>query len=405
MKRAALAIVLGLFLWAPCSLARAQGEFALDEQEIGAEPPAVASRVRQYVPALPGKPYGVKDLPEGLSDDVIYYTMRPGRKPILLLADLGETPKLYVDTDGDLNLAEERPLEAVKPPGEVVMAGMSIHHFGPVALRVGADGAAVHARFQVTVWEGGGGYMEVHPGVFRSGQVELGGESYRVQLVDGGFDGHYDRTIARSRSEYDWLAIDLDGDGQFDPRPYESPEILPLTKLLRVKDAFYSVAVAPDGSSITLAKAEPALGALDVGVPAAQLTVMSDSGYFVLGGSEGKWDLPTGRYVTRGLALSATDEKGDRWVLRMGSKLGKLSTFRIREDETTSVKMGPPLTVQTDARQASRGQVAIGLSVTGQGGEEYTAGVTKNGSTGSPPKFKIVDESGKVLTSGAVEYG
>lgn len=97
-------------------------------------------------------------------------------------------------------------------------------------------------------------------------------------------------------------------------------------------------------------------------------------------------------------ALSMTDKNGDKWVLDL-AKGQSLSAVR-----GSDRKPGPPLLVKTDV-QRSRQDVSIGLVIEGQAGEKYAGGAKKNRRWMPPPRFKIVDESGKTLASGAFKYG
>lgn len=97
-------------------------------------------------------------------------------------------------------------------------------------------------------------------------------------------------------------------------------------------------------------------------------------------------------------SLSVTDENGDRWVLDL-AKGQSLSGLK-----GSGAKPGPPLVVKTDVQTEGR-EVSIGLIVEGQAGEKYAGGVKKNERWQPPPRFKIVDKAGKVLTTGAFEYG
>ena len=97
-------------------------------------------------------------------------------------------------------------------------------------------------------------------------------------------------------------------------------------------------------------------------------------------------------------SLSTTDENGDKWVLDLakGQSLAGL--------KDSSAKPGPPLLIKTDVQISGR-DVSIGLIVEGQAGEKYAGGVQKNGQWQPAPAFNIVDEAGKVLTSGRFKYG
>ena len=97
-------------------------------------------------------------------------------------------------------------------------------------------------------------------------------------------------------------------------------------------------------------------------------------------------------------SLSTTDENGDKWVLDL-AKGQSLSSLK-----DSSAKTGPPLLAKTDVQISGR-DVSIGLIVEGQAGEKYAGGVQKNGQWQQAPTFNIVNEAGKVLTSGRFKYG
>ena len=97
-------------------------------------------------------------------------------------------------------------------------------------------------------------------------------------------------------------------------------------------------------------------------------------------------------------SLSTTDENGDKWVLDL-AKGQSLSSLK-----DSSAKTGPPLLIKTDVQISGR-DVSIGLIVEGQAGEKYAGGVQKNGQWQQAPAFNIVNEAGKVLTSGRFKYG
>ncbi|MHC4694720.1 MAG: hypothetical protein ACYS67_18435, partial [Planctomycetota bacterium] len=80
------------------------------------------------------------------------------------------------------------------------------------------------------------------------------------------------------------------------------------------------------------------------------------------------------------------------------------SKIKVKKDQTTVLKPGPPFNVETNVRK--RGQnLSIGLSIIGQAGEHYDVRVrTRRGSLPAPG-LKIVDESGKVLVSDKFKFG
>jgi hypothetical protein len=96
--------------------------------------------------------------------------------------------------------------------------------------------------------------------------------------------------------------------------------------------------------------------------------------------------------------LSVTDKNGDKWVLELAKGQAQSGL------KGSGAKAGPPLVVKTDV-QTEGFEVSIGLVVEGQAGEKYVGGVKKNEQLQPPPRFKIVDKAGKVLTTGEFEYG
>jgi pilus assembly protein CpaB len=97
-------------------------------------------------------------------------------------------------------------------------------------------------------------------------------------------------------------------------------------------------------------------------------------------------------------SLSATDENRDKWILDL-VKRQPLSSL-----EGSGAKPGPPLLVKTDVQISGR-NISINLIVEGQAGEKYAVGIRKNRQRQPAPGFNIVDEAGKVLTSGKFKYG
>ena len=98
-------------------------------------------------------------------------------------------------------------------------------------------------------------------------------------------------------------------------------------------------------------------------------------------------------------ALSVTDENGNKWNLDLvkGQRFASISK--------TDMKPGPPLLVSTNTIKINDRQLSIGIEVKGQVGEKYIGGALKNGKLEPEPQFKIVNEKGRVLTSGKFEYG
>jgi len=103
--------------------------------------------------------------------------------------------------------------------------------------------------------------------------------------------------------------------------------------------------------------------------------------------------------------LTIEAKKDDNiWQIYDGWPWGELEDIRVRKNETTILKLGPPLLVKTNVTNINS-QVLIDFSITGRGGEHYTNVATKNGLRTSSPELKIIDEAGNTLDAGKFEYG
>jgi len=390
MKKILLLVMSWLFLYLSSALGWGQREFPLKYRPAGPGYDPVLSQVRTRLEAERSKPSILKSLPEGLSGRVAYYVKQVAGKKMVLALDYGRLPKLYADTDLDGDLSDEKPFAN--------RGRMSSAEFGPMTVKpTGAEGdLTVNLRAEGYIGYGSVTYFTVFPAGYFRGAVRLGEDSYQVAVVDGNLDGR----LGGPASATDLLAIDFDRDGEFHYRA----EVASLPKMVGTGGAYYRLEALPDGSAIRLQNTEPSLGTLDVASSHLVLTLFSGDCFLYLAGSQGRWQVPAGNFTTAFLQLCARDQAGARWQLTGSNQRGKLQTITVREGETLALKVGPPLAVKTDITQ-SRDIVSIGLSLAGQAGEEYTADAKKNGTTVPPPKLRILDEAGKVLASGAFQYG
>jgi len=419
MRHALLAVAVAGLLAAAALPARAQGEFPLKYTDAQGGDPVMMMARRTVQPAAE-KPAGLKALPKEMTGEAKYFAIPLGGKQILAVVDAPKPPKpeggaagavvfdpsksakLYVDAAGTGDLSAAQPLT----PGGPENMGM----YGPVAITVGGPQgpATVKLRFQVA---GNGQLMLVSPCGYMAGEVKLADQTYRVAAVCNSGDGRYDKALQwplsrASQPEFNILAIDFNQDGRFDPNTLEAGEVMPLARMVKVKDVYYNVTLAPDGSSVRLEKVDPGMGTIDVGSPDVEMMVLSDAGFQRFSGSGGKWQAPAGHYMALQVQLAKTDAQGAKWTLS-GSGAGKLENFEVRKGETLAMKLGPPLVTKVEATPVGEGTgtVSIGMALEGQAGERYASGAAKTGAVQSPPQLKILDQAGKVLATGKFQFG
>ena len=120
------------------------------------------------------------------------------------------------------------------------------------------------------------------------------------------------------------------------------------------------------------------------------------------------------RKLERKVADEKGNEKGEKWRIYSFGPWGKLAKITVKEDETTELKFGGPLTVKPTVRlgRKSGGRliVTIGLKLVGEYGEEYSVRATATDEKGKSrslkgPKLRIFDETGKELANGKFAFG
>lgn len=404
-------------------LAHAQGTFFLKPEQVkDVSSQGVVAPATVWINRADEKPK-LKGLPEDLGRRVYYYQASLGGADRVFLIESGTSRKLYVDTDADNDLSDEKPLKSERVKSSYSWGWSRSYRFGPITLagntkaEEGEDKAAGDeskgGAFLVEQFDQD--YLVAYPAIYLRGKIRAEDESYAVALIDANLNGRYDDAFKptkenlRSRAiTCDSLAIDWNGDGNFAQDYGAASEVQGLPRLLRIKDTYYSVKLEPNAVAITLEKADPKMGTLDIGKLEVELLLMSDTGLHRLTGT-GPWQLPVGQYGAFSVMYTRPDEKRGKWTLHSSGSLGKLAEFGIDEARTTTIKAGPPLKVKVTQHVQKRlfsGRVVnFNVALVDQADVDFGAGARKDGNRMPAPSVKIVDEAGKTLSAGKFEYG
>ena len=97
-------------------------------------------------------------------------------------------------------------------------------------------------------------------------------------------------------------------------------------------------------------------------------------------------------------------QDGDTWQLESRGPWGELSTIRVKNNETTVLKLGPPFQIKSKVLFTGT-KVSIDFNIIGRAGEHYYNSIMKNNKRAPAPRVKIIDQDGSVLASGKFEYG
>ena len=353
------------------------------------------------------KPAQLKDLPKNKSGRFSYYLAKIADRDIPVVVDRTKRVRLYMDTDGDGYLSDEKRFisKAVK---RRLFGSVDHYKFGPISVEFDKPDGKYAKRIYV-ITRNNLDNRHICPADYRKGKVLLDQNIYDVAVVDGDFDGKYGKILSLpikniSRPGCDSFAIDLNRDGIFDFNYYLHSEVMPLSRMVRIGNSYYSINIAADGTSLELNKIQPEFGTLDLGNANVKLKLWSDAAQQYISNLKNNGPIPAGKYEARFIEWNQIDSEKKAWTFTCYGNTGALRDFEITENKTTSFKIGPPFQIKTTA-QKIRETVNIGFKLVGQTGEEYRHGFKRNGIRVSPPVLRITDESDKVVYSGMFKYG
>ena len=231
---------------------------------------------------LSRKPAQLKDLPKNKSGRFLYRLAKIAETDIPVVIDRTNKNKfkLYMDTDGDGYLSDEKRFisKAVK---RRLFGAVDHYKFGPISVEFDKPDGKYTKRIYI-ITRNSLDYRHICPADYRRGKILLGHNIYNVAVVDGDFDGKYGNIFSPPvktiwRPGCDSFAIDLNRDGKLDFDYYYNSEIMPLGQMVRVGNSYYSINIAESGTSLELKKIQPEFGTLDLGYENVRLKLWSDA--------------------------------------------------------------------------------------------------------------------------------
>lgn len=110
-----------------------------------------------------------------------------------------------------------------------------------------------------------------------------------------------------------------------------------------------------------------------------------------------------GVYRLKRLSLSM-EQDGRTWRVQSNGPWANLPRVRVRNSETTTLKLGPPFIIRPTIRRDIV-SVHVEFEIFGQAGERYEKFALKDNSVVRKAGIKIVDEKGNILQTGKFRYG
>ncbi len=299
-----------------------------------------------------------------------------------------EKGTLYLDTNGDNSLRDERPIVGEYPTGEIYKALT----FGPVRVTVRCNGKKASRYFNVLRYDGQWYLSSADLHQFRGA---IGDEVVEFALVDTNADGIYSPAEPGERMAdfLEWFKATNP-----DSLTGSIPRYIPL------KGTVYQMEVEPDGSAVHFTPTELPLGTLVV--------KEGEGSFFLYGEKLGEWNA---RGNEKGIPQPADQYKirSYRWAFTHHNERWELFVYFEKEGPALEISKDGVTTWTFEKRliaslgipaQASSNSYEVSLILkTPDGG---TVGfLTKNGQRPPEPKLKILDKNGKVLLTEKFHYG
>ncbi|MFO7901916.1 MAG: hypothetical protein R6U98_04595 [Pirellulaceae bacterium] len=360
--------------------------------------------------------------------------------------------RLYFDLNHNGDLTDDEVIESEGEPQKA--ASYARCSFPVVDLTIEFDGKKTEYAFRMSVYSRGSSRYSyanasLSAAVYREGEMEIDGKTYRVVVVDfnsnGRFDDRYQVDDRRGSSDGpvyprtgDMLyVIDPEAEpprGNVSPYdPSSNRSLHYVTKLVNLDGDFFDLAITPAGDELTLEPSSLAVGHVTNPNEGYRAVVYGEHGFLnIVGDESGKARVPAGRWKLASYTIEKADtqepEEAESGSLLDSFKRALLGGARpaprqrrdnrvsaqanrdyqevvVKKGETVELPFGEPYrpVVSIGGRRGQR-EVSLSLALVGQGGERCSS-MYVDGSRPGKPEFTIRTADGEVVESGNFEYG
>jgi hypothetical protein len=369
------------------SIVLAEGEQWLGYRS-GREVAKAVSGAQRYINAI--------DRPEGIEtgefedESVLFFkwetpAVKAGHLVIAIdrATSSGAHNLLYIDSNGDGSLKDERAVDAYKTD--------STHaSFGPVKVVFqGEDGPnSYHLNFSLCD-HGKPQRLTVKSGCWYEGQITVGGQKKYCVLVDYNVNGMFNDKAVDLNCDRIWLGSEEKQEERF------------VGNLLEVDGKLYRPEISPDGAYVKFAEADDvSFGQVHVPESITEFAAGGENGLFTYEPKDGVVRLPVGKYRIHHWNSERKDG-GSRWKL-VGSGFGEKGDFEIADTGEMKLDIGEPIVLNV-AGKKKRSSWSFSQSLGGRLGENIA--ITRNNSRPSAPKLRVRNEKGSYDKVFSFEYG
>ena len=351
----------------------------------GARVPLVAGRYIMVLKDLP-----TAELPKLFDPEkLIYKWESPLAKDggLLIAIDRSKGAEvrdtLYIDTDADGSLADEKPIRATSAKSQHAS-------FGPVKLVLGAGQRAADYNMTLRLCDHHTHNLYITSAGWYEATVKIGDKEMQWSLTDRNANGTFnDRSI--DPTQRDVIQITAD----------KTTKMVPVGNYIDIDGTLYNLAIARGGATMKLSKAtDIAYSKVKLSESVAELVAGGRNGVFTLKPKAGVAELPAGRYHIDSWTIEQKDGS-DTWKIHAASS-DPNAEFRVRPAATTDLDITGQIVATIDAT-GKDGTYAFNHTLKGKLGE--TISLAKNGKQPDAPKLRIRSKDGEYDKTFAFKYG
>ncbi len=301
-----------------------------------------------------------------------------GSKRLFVLAKQDGDWALYVDTNGNNDLTDEKPFKLRQRGHNRV--------FGPIPMKVQVNGRTLirYVGAEVTTATDGSIRLYLLVASRWKGSLQWGGKTVTVTIVDEDGDGLV--------SEDDVLLWD-DGTGQ---------RRLPVWGRLGVDGHFFHFRVAPTGEQLVIEPIQVKSAVVKVQGDNVSLILEDNDGQWILEGQNGKVSAPVGEFRLVSVTLSREDGQGRKWQLRANA-FGPTAPKLFVPESGTALNLEPLKVSLIWNRKGN--EMEFSLDIKTVNGMSISDLRFEGFQRPPEPKLRLVAASGKVIDEPKFHYG
>jgi hypothetical protein len=330
----------------------------------------------------------------------------------------GRYDLLYIDSNLDGSLADEKPLKAPKtPPGYPRDYSISEFKLIKMILPWQTGETAYHLNVRFTDYRGQR-RLSIESACWYEGPVIIDGKELWCTLLDTTCNGKFNE-MAPAWSKADKIRLAPEGDRSF--QSFETDRTTRnVGQYVEVEGKLHQLDVSPDGAYVKFSPAgDVPTGSCRVDPAIDEIFMLGSTGSFERSPKDGVFTLPVGEYRFQRWAKTKTDQQGARWrllALQSGNPQSRdraISTVTAG-GETVLEFGGPPKsrvqaavmgqpTGLTSQNAARRREFNLNQELEGALGERVV--LQCNGAQVPAPKIRITNADGDYDKTFSMEYG